>query len=263
MISIAMTFKGRENFLNYKLLQILVSNFNKKEVEICITVPEYTDDLLKVIMLHYKKFHQIKLAISDRNKLPFKITTNQPTCDMNTQICNQVTFEKVIRTDPEVLFTDPNQLQYINDVLDNKEICLWHDTLYCDSDFPKKYFGNDLSNLRRCGGASNTCFCFNKSEFIRLGGFEEKFALGVAAEDSYFINNTYGRRGKAVLSKYDVIHRDHGPSWNANPIWDKLYNEYTKPLYAELSRLNQDSNIDNPDWQRPEMLSNQLTFKDS
>jgi hypothetical protein len=80
-------------------------------------------------LFSFKYFFQIKLAITNRNVLPFKITTNQPTCDMNAQICNQVTFDKVIRTDPEVLFTSPDQLKYISDLLEDKELCIWHRTI--------------------------------------------------------------------------------------------------------------------------------------
>jgi hypothetical protein len=261
MISIAMTFKGREDFLDFKLMQILASNFDAKQIEICITVPEYTDELLRICTYYYKRFYQIKLAISDRDKLPFKITTNQPTCDMNAQICNQVSFEKVIRTDPEVLFVHPDQIAYIDRILDDPEICIWHDTITLQENAPVSLFNNTFQFTGRHGCSSNTCCCFSKSEFIMRGGFDERFAHGVAAEDSYFIN-AFEYRGKAVKSAYDVIHRYHGVQWNANPEMMKIYYSYTSPLYEEMSRNREIANLNNPDWQRPEMLSNEIILKE-
>jgi predicted glycosyltransferase involved in capsule biosynthesis len=261
MISIAMTFKGREDFLDFKLKQLLYMNFNPKDIEVCITVPEYTQRLMEVVNYYYKSFHQIKLAISDRDKLPFKITTNQPTCDMNAQICNQVSFEKVIRTDPEVLFCDPNQLQYISNILDDPEICLWHDTINPPPDAPISLFDNMFSFAGKHNCESNTCCCFSKSEFIKQGGFDERFALGVAAEDSYFING-FTKRGKSIKSEYDVIHQFHGTPWNARADLMEIYYAYTLPLFLGMEERQEKSNINNTEWQRPEMLSNELVYKE-
>lgn len=261
MISIAMTFKGREDFLDFKLLQILHSNFNKKQVEICLTVPKYTEQLMRVCHNYFKEFYQIKLAISDRDKLPFKITTNQPTCDMNAQICNQVSFEKVIRTDPEVLFTHRDQLAYIDEQLNDPELCLWHDTINPSPEASISLFDNIFQFAGKHNCESNTCCCFSKSEFIKQGGFDERFALGVAAEDSYFIHG-FTKRGKSKQSEFDVIHRHHGTPWNSRPDLMEIYHAYTLPLFLGMEERNEKANINNPDWQRPEMLSNEITFKE-
>ena len=259
-VSIALTFKGREDFLDFKLLQLIHMNYDCKTIEICITVPEYTEQLLRVCSNYKNYFYQIKLAISDRDKLPFKITTNQPTCDMNTQICNQVTFEKVIRTDPEVLFSHRDQLTSIVEQLEDPEICVWHDTINLYQDSPISLFDNNFQWAGKHNCESNTCCCFSKSEFIKQGGFDERFALGVAAEDSYFIHG-FTKRGKSIQSKYDVIHQYHGQPWNARSDLMEIYHAYTLPLFLGMELRNEKANINNPDWQRPEMLSNELILK--
>lgn len=261
-ISIAITMRNRAELLKLKLKQLLEMDYDPKKIEICIADGNSDDGILDLLFEYYKHFYQIKYAISDRNVLPFKITTNQPTCDMNSQICNQVTFEKVIRTDPEVLFTNPGQLRYISDMLDmNKNIVLWHDAISLpDGCIPSEPFQAIPSWTFNC--ENNTCLCFNRSAFIEYGGFEEKFALGVAAEDSYFIDWWRKNLGNVYKSPHNVYHIYHGTPWNARPEIMEIYYRYTVPLMNNLVENNIQANIDNPDWKRPEMLKNKVVLKD-
>lgn len=263
-ISICITLKDRANYLDMCLHHLQFQNYDLKKVEICIADGGSTDGIKEVIEKWYTKFYQIKFAFCDREALPFKIASNCPACDRNSMICNMATFQKVIVTDAEVLLSNRDQLQSISTALNNKVVMLHHKCLKFVEDAKYNYKADFyLSNKHRITGRPSNyggfCLAFNKSEFIRNGGFDERYALGFAGEDSYFVWWWKYNR-KTQFGKFPVIHLWH-PSPSMNPAYQKLRKEYTLPLHNRLKKENAYPNGDNLEWQRPEMIKEIVIWK--
>lgn len=263
-ISICITLKDRANYLDQKLTNLHFQNYNLKKVEICLADGGSMDGIEKVIEKHYESFYQIKLAFCDREALPFKIASNCPACDRNAMICNMPMFEKIIVTDPEVLLTDINQLHSINEDLNEQNILLLNHCIR----FPEEveysysadfYVKNRTKAVGRPFHFGGFCLAFNKQAFIKNGGFDERYALGFAGEDSYFVWWWKYNR-KAKFGKFPVVHLWH-PSPSDNPEYQKLRKEYTLPLHKRLKEENAFPNGDNPDWKRPEMIKGVKVWK--
>ena len=263
-ISICITLKDRANYLDMRLHHIRFQNYDLKKVEICIADGGSTDNIEEVIEKWHKQFYQIKLAFCDREVLPFKIASNCPACDRNAMICNMPTFEKIIVTDAEILFTDINQLHSISGELNDKIVMLHHRCLKLIEAAKYNYTaGFYQANKHRITGRPSNfagfCLAFNKSEFIRNGGFDERYALGFAGEDSYFVWWWKNNR-KTQSAKYPVVHLWH-PNPSSNPAYQKLRKTYTLPLHNRLKKENAYPNGDNPDWKRPEMIKGIKVWK--
>jgi len=256
MISICLTFKNRAGFLDGFFEKLLEQNFPMKEVEVCLADGGSGDDYLGVVQKYYKHFYQIKTAFCDRAALPFKIASNCPACDRNSLIANMASFEKVVVTDPEVRFRDKEWLQYTHDMLDEKDLLLCHKCYKLPKGVTDLYA--DVSSYSSAQFAG-FCLAFNKTAFIRNGGFEEKYVFGFAGEDSYFVwwwRNNYRIRQSA----HPVFHLYHTPPFG-NPAFRKLREEYTLPLHERLKKDNVHPNNNNPNWQRPEMIKEELIWK--
>jgi len=262
MISICITLKNRAELLNRKLLNIYNSNFDNKKIEICISDGNSTDNLIEIIKKWYEKFYQIKYVTSDRSKLPFKIKTNNPTCDWNSLVSNLPSFNKIILSDPEVLFSDSDQLKWIYSKLDN-DICIWHSSFLMKKGYEYQDFSDEYKNKNNieqyARGTSGRCMAFLKPTFIENRGFEEKFAIGFAGEDNYFIER-FKTQKKELRSPYATIHLWHTTYVTEENL--KIRNEYTMPLLRKLRKTYPIPNENNPDWKRPEMLSNFKIYKE-
>lgn len=234
-----------------KLQELTTMDFDMKKIEICVTDGYSTDGLVDILKPAASIFYQIKYAKSDRGMVPFIIPENNPACDINAQICNVATFDKIIRTDAEVRFTNKHSLKYIDSVLSkDKEVCLVFRSRHLNKE------GKIISTATM----SFHCSCFWKQAFINNGGIEENFAKGFAAEDSYF--HRWWRRNRRLVhppSGYDILHLWHGDWQTPNRI--KLKKNYTMPLYLKYLKENRTPNIDNPNWQRPEMIKDIQIWK--
>jgi hypothetical protein len=263
-ISICITLKDRADYLDIRLHDLQFQNYDLKKVEICIADGGSSDNIKEVIEKWHKKFYQIKFSFCDREVLPFKIASNCPACDRNSMICNMASFEKVIVTDPEVLFTNVNQLQSVSLDLNNKIVMLHHRCIRFAEGVKYNYKGdfyalNKHNTVGRVFNFGGFCLAFNKSEFIRNGGFDERYALGFAGEDSYFVWWWKYNR-KTQFGKHLVGHLWH-PSPSMNPAYQKLRREYTLPLHNRLKTENAYPNGENPNWQRPEMIKGVKIWK--
>lgn len=266
MISVAFTFKNRADFLD-KHLHFLVNymDYDMKKVEIAIADGFSTDNLMEVIQKWYKYFYQIKFAHSDRSVLPFKIPSNDPACDVNTLVANLVTFEKVIKTDAEVLApTNAFKLaeEYLNQ---DKDMMLWMQNIY---HFPQDTVYNwkaSRTDTPETGPLSQggLWHCFNKTAFMEMRGIEEKFALGFGFGDMHF-RYLWAKKKKFVELPPEqgvVYHFPHGYELSNEENMRLLHN-YSQPLLTYMLENELTANIDNPDWQRPEMIKNVQIFKE-
>jgi hypothetical protein len=243
-----------------KLLELSRMNYDLKKLEICVTDGGNDEELRQVLQLATKTFAQVKYAVSDRSKLPFRVPSNNPACDINAQVCNVATFDKIVRTDAEARFRHPDSLKFVNKQLElDKNLCVcfrsWH--------MPAKFrLGVDDPHAMSTSAAKMSfhCSCFWKQAFIRNGGVDEQFAKGFAAEDSYFHQWwRKNRRLKHPPSGYEVLHLWHGLVNTGNNV--KLKHDYSLPLYKRYLRENHFPNEGNPDWQRPEMIKDIQVWK--
>jgi len=263
-LSICITLKNRAKLLDAKLHQLQYQDYDLNKVEICITDGYSTDNIIEVIEKWQDKFYQIKYAISDRSVLPFVVPTNNPACDINAQICNVATFEKIIRTDAEVAFAHTGALKEINQYLNEKDVCVWYRCSILphgvEYNFKESIVDNPVFEYQ--GAYGGLCFCFNKSDFIINGGIEEKFAIGFGWEDTYF-REWWSRNKKLIMiddpSKF-VWHFWHGYEKDGE-FNMKLWREYSEPLFHEMVRVNTRPNEGNSNWTRPEMIKNERIFK--
>lgn len=257
--------KNRARLLDMNLDRLSYMNYDMKKVEVVITDGFSEDNLMEVIKKHYKKFYQIKFAISDRSELPFKVASNNPAADRNAMVANLPTFEKCIMTDPEVLFVDDNELDFISTTLNDKNAIIWYPAKKLNNGWKYNYDGKvrNWEPMVYCnvGGTNGFCNCVNKSTFIKNRGYEEKYCLGFAAEDSYFIH-WYEKNSKSVVAHRKVIHQWHEEP-NHNGQYSELYKSYTMPLYTKMLRENIAPNLNNPGWARPEMIKNIQIFKEN
>ena len=119
---------------------------------------------------------------------------------------------------------------------------------------------NDNISYNAAGGLLHA---FNKSTFIEMCGIEERFAHGFAFEDTHFFQYWQNNK-KAHLIPFNengVIHFWHSyeqdMSFNMH-----LWYTYSEPLCNYMVANNIRSNIDNPNWQRPEMIKDVKIWKD-
>ncbi len=264
MMSLCLTVgPGREGFVPGFIDTILAQSYDPKQLERCVTYSPEATAILHMLRPHISKFSQIKVAKTDRTKLPFVIPENNPACDINAQICFVATHEKIVRTDFEMRFINPESLNYIELLLDRHLMsCVVLPSWHVNADFS---YPDDLSRASEMsaplGMYTFVCSSFNRKAFIENRGVEEKFALGFAADDSYFHLWWKKNRRRMIFGvmKYVVIHLWHG-DWKS-PSRLKLKDEYTIPLYKKMLENNTLQNDGNPDWQRPEMISEVETWK--
>jgi len=235
-----------------KLEELLTMNYDPKRLEICVTDGGSSDNLVEVLKSYAGKFLQIKYAISDRSALPFVIPENNPACDINAQICNVASFPKIVRTDAEVRFRHKDSLKYISDTLSkDRELCIVFHCIHLNKDF---VMGEDPEKYRfSYAKMSFHCSCFWKNTFIRNRGVDERFALGFAAEDSYF--HRWWRKNRRLIhppAGWQVLHLWHGKWQSENRL--KLKHEYSMPMYLRFLKSNMTPNKGNDNWQRPEMI---------
>ena len=258
-LSVCMTLKNRAKFVAGKLAELQQMNYDPKKLEICVTDGGSTDGLKGVLQAAAPHFYQVKYAVSDRSALPFVVPENNPACDVNSQVCNVATFDKVVRTDAEVRFRHKDSLKFVARKLGaDPELCVcfksWHmDERYREG-MPIKGHAFSFAKM------SFHCSCFCRSAFIRNGGVDEEFAKGFAAEDSYF--HQWWRKNRRLIHPpggYEVLHLWHG-KWQS-PSRLKLKHDYSLPMYKRFLRENRTPNADNPNWKRPEMIKDVEIWK--
>jgi glycosyltransferase involved in cell wall biosynthesis len=255
-----MTLKNRAKFMVGKLEELANQDYDPKKIEVCVTDGGSTDNLVEVLKASAHKFHQIKYAISDRSALPFVIPSNNPACDINAQICNVATFDKIVRTDAEIRFRRKDSLRLVSNTLEkDKELCFCFRSWHMSDKF--RFGVDDPCNIPKSHAKmSFHCSCFRKEAFIRNRGVDEAFALGFAAEDSYFHNWwRKNRRFKNAPGGYEVLHLWHGLVMTGENV--KLKHDYSLPLYKRFLRENHTPNEGNDNWQRPEMIKDIQIWK--
>lgn len=258
-ISLCLTFKNRASYLKVWFQKILEQTYEMKKVQVCIADGGSTDEWKDIVKAYHPKFHSVKTAFCDREELPFKVASNCPATDRNAMVCNMPDAEKIVVVDPEVLMTNPYQLRDIVHRLSEKELMLYH-TCYRLPKGTKPVFKKDMTIVGKPVKFGGYMQCYNKTAFMRNGGYDERYSLGFAGEDSYFIwwwmNNRIAKVGK-----YPVMHIWH-PSPSSNPAYAKLRKEYTLPLHNRLKKANAYPNgVLGDKWKRPETLKEVQLWK--
>jgi len=266
-MSICITLKNRAKLLAVKLAELLRMDYDPKNLEICITDGGSNDGLTALLKAYAPRFAQIRYARSDRSKLPFRVPYNNPACDINAQICHVATFNTVIRTDAEVRFGRRDSLTHIAAVLGEKRNrnkaltfpCIRLKNAYVDvPDFSHR---NPKPFVDRISKHAFFCVAFDKRVFERMGGVEEKFALGFAAEDTHW--HWYWKTKKRLIDANDahsVYHVWHGMP-KEMPGAKRLWKEYTMPLMKQLQHNRVKPNDGNPYWKRKSMLGEIHTWR--
>ncbi len=239
--------------------------YNMKKVEIVITDGYSTDNLMEVIQRHYKTFYQIKFAHSDRTVLPFTILSNNPACDRNAMVANLPSFEKIIMTDPEVLFINDDELKFISGSLENLNTIIWYRAHKLTKNWSYMHRNGSLSKFgyfidKDINGANGFVNCINKSLFLETRGYDERFTLGFAAEDCQWIH-WHERNKRSVKAPGKVVHLYHLDA-NHDDRYREIYDNYTIPLYRQMLKDNVQANSNCPEWQRPEMIKDIQVFKE-
>lgn len=251
--SICITLKNRAEFMRGKLDELLTMQYDPKHLEICVTDGGSTDGLVQVLEKYAKKFCRIKYAISDRSRLPFRVASNNPACDVNAQICNVASFCKIIRTDAEVRFRRKDTLQIIRDCLIHDDQGMSFDCIRMNPGFDPVKHKDIRPYVDHKSRDAFFCVAFDKRHFITRGGVEEMFAHGFAGEDSFF--HWWWRKHKWLIYQpagHEVMHLDHGQV--NTPAMVRLRNAVTLPLIKKLKAFQIPPNYGNTQWQRPEMI---------
>lgn len=267
-ISICITLRNRAGLLDGYMEDLKRQNYDLKDVEICISDGNSTDNLKEVMQKHASTFGSMKYGLSDRSRLPYPVKSNNPAADINAQVCNLATHEKIIRTDAEMRYKSPNTLALIARELEDKTVCFTIPAgrLLEGHDYPADGEPAALRDHWLAGGVyvdSFFCSCFNKSEFIRMRGVDERYCLGFAAEDTYFhwywknnSNFKHAPLGETYLdTEYMAYHLYHPEPMTEE--YRKIRDEYTLPLMQRMKAANEQPNDHciGTEWQRPEMLS--------
>jgi len=267
-LSICITLKNRAEFMDGFFTDLKRQNYDLKNVEVCVTDGDSTDNLMAVLRKHWKTVGQVKYARSDRSRLPFKVMSNCPAADINAQIANVASYEKIIRTDAEMRFSNPDTLRLVAEKLEDPDMCftlaqarLLEGHRYPEDGEPVKFRDHHLAN----GIYWDSFFfsAFNKSKFIEMGGVDERFCLGFAAEDTYF--HWYWKKHahyEHSTLDYKALHLYHPDPMI--PEYMKLRNEYTWPMFERFKRddVRPNSHLLGTEWRRPEMISGVRIVKD-
>lgn len=256
MISVCMTMKNRAGLLAGKLANLLTMNYPPEQLEVCILDGGSSQDLLAVLRSYKGRFGRIIYARGNRGKLNM---TFPPGClpvalDYNAQVRYLARAKKIVRTDPEIRFTNPDSLLLIEQTLETPRTALVFQAWEMRPKFrwPKHRHKLDQFLKRKYTGAFY-CTAFRKDDFIEAGGIEEQFAQTFAGEDSHF-HWWWAANRKVIVAPEDhlVLHLHHESQWSREA--KQLRNRVTKPLLARLKKTNARPNMDNPDWGHPEML---------
>lgn len=261
-ISVCFTLKNRAEFMRMKLEELRNMDYDPKQLEICVTDGFSTDDIQTVLKNYAKYFDQVKFAFSNRAKLPFRIPLNSPACDINAQVCNVATYDKIIRTDAEVFFTNRSSLQLVEKILQNRRHALSFLGYRMKPSF-KLNSGMDPAQHKYADSKDSFfCVAFDRRDFVELGGIEEKFAMGFAAEDTYWHWYWHHVKWKLHYSppSHRVLHLAHGEVALAEE-GKHLHSTYTMPLLRRMRKAWPKPNKDNPHWARPEMIEGVQTWK--
>ena len=263
LMSVCITLKNRTRLLVDKMEELLHMEYDPKKLEICVTDGGDSQDLRDALKAYAPRFAQCKYARSERRRLPFVVPFNNPACDVNAQICNVASFNMCIRTDAEVRFRRRDALQTIARVLASRKAitfrCYRMKSKYRITSDPSKW-ENIEEHVDRKSSDGFFCVAFDKRRYIRMGGVEETFALGFAAEDSYW--HWYWRSKKRIVyapKGCEVMHLYHGEVRTAPA--RRLWEEYTMPLYRRMKHHAIKPNTGNPFWKRPEMIKDVQTWR--
>lgn len=246
---------------------ILKQDYNLKLVSYVIGDGNSTDDLFDVINEYKDNFKKIIHFTSDRSVCPVSIPFNNPSIDYNVSIL-AAEDDLIIRTDPEVLFVNKNMLKYTCEEYEkNRKKLIHFNATKANKEFDpynnehivklKEYtIENTLGVHTDC----SMCLAFSKTMFENsIGGFDERFAAGFCAEDSYLCH--YWRTNYGFTncpSQYYVIHLDHGLG-HYNEDAESARWTYSVPLMRRLQSQNVRANL-NVDWKRFDMVKNKVEF---
>ena len=256
-LSICITLRYRTKLLVEKMDELLTMDYDPKLLEICVTDGGDSPELRDALRAYAPRFAQCKYARSELRTLPFVVPLNNPACDINAQICNVASFNMCVRTDAEVRFRRKDALHVIARTLASRKAisfrCYRMKKGYKATKDPAVW-ENIKDQVDRKSSDAFFCVAFDKRRYIRMGGVEEMFALGFAAEDSYW--HWYWRQKKRVVyapKGCEVLHLYHGEVKTAAA--KRLWEEWSMPLYRRMKYYGAKPNLGNPFWKRPEMIS--------
>jgi len=262
-LSVCITLKDRTKLLVEKMEELRSMNYDPKLLEICVTDGGDSQELRDAMKFYSRYFLQCKYARSERRSLPFVIPLNNPACDINAQICNVASFNMCVRTDAEVRFRHRDALKIVAETLTKRKAisfrCYRMKKGYTVTKDPSKW-DNIKKSVEKKSSDAFFCVAFDKRRFVRMGGVEEMFALGFAAEDSYW--HWYWRKKKRIVyapTGCEVLHLYHGEVKTAAA--RRLWEEWSMPLYRRMKYYCSKPNLGNPFWKRPEMISEVQTWR--
>jgi hypothetical protein len=265
-MSVCITLKDRARLLEDKIKELLAMDYDPKLLEVCVTDGGDSQEIRDMLWSYAPQFCQTKYARSDRDQLPFRIPFNNPACDINAQVCNVASFDKIIRTDAEVRFMRTDTLAYIARVFEKRQGKGVAFTCYrMKPEYKHENIKHRVEVKKHVARTSNDgfyCVCFDRRDFMKRGGVDERFALGFAAEDSHFC--WWWRANDWMLRSHKdhrVMHLDHGESKSAGAV--RLWKEYTMPLYQMMKHYKVKPNAGNPFWKRPEMITEMHVWRDT
>jgi glycosyltransferase involved in cell wall biosynthesis len=252
MISYCITLKNRADLLDKHLENLLGQTFPACDIQLCISDGYSSDNPESVLKKYAGKFGQILFCHSDRDMLPFKISCNNPTCDENALVANIATQDICVLTDPEVCWINRKSLRTLVDKMEDKPDTYRPVPCYMGVEGYENW-GYAPVEIERTKGLYDSCrfaLLFHRSAFMRLRGFEERFALGYACEDCY-LTGSWDKAGMKQIDTQDcVFHHWHD-------------DKHLLPENIQLHELNMNlseklnytlANEYNSAWTRPEMI---------
>lgn len=279
-VSICITLRNRADYMRGFIEDLKRQTYNLKDVELCVSDGNSTDNIRELLQEYAYLFDRVTYAISDRDALPYGVPGGNPAADINSQVCNLATYDKIIRTDAEMRLEHEDTIAMVADELDrDPKLCVNLPALRLRKGFDFPAMGRPGPNdglveeyaegMSYKGEASTDaffCSCFTKTAFIANGGVDERFCGGFAGEDSYF--HWWWRKNRNWKSPkgFRALHLWH-PNPAADPEKIRLRAEVTLPLLAELQKGNipPNSHLEaghEDDWQRPEMIKDRHEWRD-
>jgi hypothetical protein len=259
-LSICITLRNRAGFMKGKLDELLAMDYDPKLLEVCVTDGGSTDGITDLLRAYAPRFGQIKYALSDRSRLPFRVASNNPACDVNAQVVNVATWHMCVRTDAEVRFQRKDSLKLIRDTLATKRALSFDCLRLKPGCAPPLLAPVPAAGVDRKSRDAFFCVAFDRRLFIKRGGVEEFFAQGFAGEDTYF--HWWWRRHhwmNYAPAGHEVTHIDHGQV--NTPDMVRLRNAVTLPLIRRMKTFRVPPNYGNPAWTRLEMIAEVQTWR--
>jgi hypothetical protein len=240
MISLITTLKNRANLLWWGLEGIIRQDYwdkSRQNIELNVSDGGSTDGLDEVLLEVSKSPHiaRVNKYLIDKSKSVHTHLYNCPAEDYNilVKLCSN---DIIIKFDPEAVLIDDGFLSEAIEIVEERPAIVMPFPYHCTY-FSFDSFGELLAGWEEHSHYTHITpenahqenvyyLCvFNRSNYIALGGVDERFSVGIGSEDVHFLKQWeryHGSGSRISLLDKKVVHLYHG-EWGEGILPDEAW----------------------------------------